>query len=201
MKHQWNLAKQWILIILIGAILTGCGIFSSPSTEDVGSPTPTPTEQGMMIVTEESHDNPCQGLTGDIEVQILVGPAEAVGLEPVTVGEIPFTVVSAGDSFLVEGGGQLESYTDLLTAEWGTYTVTFEGDTTVSGECVSTGENAELNLSVEMSGEQNVEIVYDGQTMNFPWSGTTQIDATLPVQEGAQSGGEGWNLILHLNQQ
>ena len=100
----------------------------------------------------------------------------------------------------MEGGGQLESYSDVLSAEWGTYTVTFEGDTIVNGACVSTDGSAVLNLVVEMTGEQNVEITIEDTQMNYPWSGTTQIDARLPIQEGAQQEGEGWILILHLDQ-
>lgn len=152
-----------------------------------------------MVAAEGSSVNRCEGLAGSLDLQILVGPSEAVGLEPFSVGEIPFTVVREGDSYKVEGGGTLESYSDVLTAEWGTYTVTFEGDTSVRGECVSIDDTATLTLVVEMTGDQNVEIVYDGTEMNYPWSGTTQIEASLPAQDGAQQEGEGWILILHLN--
>ena len=119
---------------------------------------------------------------------------------PVTLGEIPFNILSTGDSYIVEGGGPLEYYSDVLSAAWGTYSVTFEGDTNVSGECVATGEDAQLILAVEMTGDQNVEIVYEGTQMNFPWSGTSQIEVTLPVINGAQQQGEGWLLTLNLIQ-
>jgi len=151
------------------------------------------------VVAEGSLVNRCEGLAGSLDLHILVGPSEAAGLEPFSVGEIPFTVVREGDSYKVEGGGTLESYSDVLTAELGTYTVTFEGDTSVRGECVSIDDTAKLTLVVEMTGDQNVEIVYDGTEMNYPWSGTTQIEASLPAQDGAQQEGEGWILILHLN--
>ena len=151
------------------------------------------------MVSETPSVNHCEGLKGYLELQILVGPAEAVGLEPVTVGEIPFSVVQGGDTYQVEGGGPLESFSDVLTAEWGTYTVTFEGDTSVSGDCISSDDTAILTLMVEMTGDQNVEIIYEGTQMNYPWSGTNQIETSLPVVDGAQQSGEGWIIILHLN--
>jgi len=202
MKNRGMMWKQWVIIILLGVSLVGCGIFSgseSDPTQDSG-PTPTPTGQGALVAPEDSSDSPCQDLAGRLEIQILVGPAEAVGLEPVTVGEIPFEVLKVGDTFLIEGGGQLDSYSDVLSAEWGTYTVTFEGDTTVNGTCISTDDDDVLNLVVEMTGDQNVEIIYEGTQLNYPWSGTTQIEAGFPIQEGAQQEGEGWILILHLDQ-
>lgn len=199
MSKMSRMRKNCTIIILLGGILAGCGISSSSNQLEIGSPTPTPTNQGGMVASESPSADRCEGLAGYLELQILVGPAEAVGLEPVTIGEIPFNIVQDGDSYQVEGGGPLESYSDVLTAEWGTYTVTFEGDTSVSGECISSDDTATLTLLVEMTGDQNVEIIYEGTQMNYPWSGTNQIQASLPVVEGAQQTGEGWILILHLN--
>jgi len=187
------------LMIFLGFNLTGCSMFTSPEQGVVEIPTATPTGQGGMVVPDNPPEDPCQGLAGKIELQILVGPSEAVGLEPVTVGEIPFVVENEGDFYKVKGSANLDSYSDVLSAEWGTYTVTFEGVTVVSGECISSGDDAKLNLNVEMTGEQNVEIIYEGTELNYPWSGTTQIDTTLPVEDGTQQVGEGWILILHLN--
>jgi hypothetical protein len=206
--ERWIMRRygsRWLLLInltLICSFLTGCGILSRTNLnpQPGSNPTPTATEiLGAQPGTKIPTQNPCQGLEGSLDLQILVGPSEAVGLEPVTVGEIPFVVLQEGDSYLVEGGGPLQSYSDVLTANWGTYTVTFEGDTIVTGECVLAGEEAGLVLTVEMSGDQNVEIIYEGTQMNYPWSGTTQIEASLPIQDGAQQQGEGWVLILHLN--
>ena len=197
-SNKW---RTWAVLIIIFLSSAGCGIFSRSATEppqDSG-PTPTPTNEGGMIGTESSPDNPCSELAGNIEFQILVGPSDAVGLEPLTVGEIPFMVTQEGGTYIVEGGGPLDAFLTFHNAAWGTYTVTFEGDTTIDGECLSSGDNAVLNLQVEMTADQNVEVVIEGQTMNYPWSGTRQIEVSLPIQEGAQQGGEGWNLILHLD--
>lgn len=197
--------KLHILFVLLLALssLVGCGIFtdSGSNTSQDSVPTPTPTEiTGVQQGEDDLTKDPCQGIAGDLKLEILVGPSEAVGLEPVTIGNIPFTVVGEGGMYSIQGGGPLESYSDVLSAEWGTYTVTFEGDITVSGECLSTGDDAELQLQVEMSGDQNVEIVYEGTQMNYPWSGTNQISATLPVRDGATAEGEGWLLTLNLDQ-
>lgn len=199
MRQQRKYLILVYLMIFLGFSFSGCGRLSSSEQEALKSPTPTPTEPSSVVAPDSQSGNPCQELTAKLELQILVGPSEAVGLEPVTVGEIPFVVLDEGNTYMVEGSSKLDSYSDVLSAEWGTYTVTFEGVTVVSGECVSSGDDAELNLNVEMTGEQNVEIIYEGTELNYPWSGTTQIDTTLPVEDGAQQVGEGWILILHLN--
>ncbi len=201
MRYSRNRLKIFILIVFTIVSLVGCGIISRSELDPVqdSDPTPTPTNQGGMVANESPSTNPCEGLAGDLKLDILVGPSEAVGLEPVTIGNIPFNVVGEGGIYTIQGGGPLESYSDVLSADWGTYTVTFEGDIFVSGECVSTGDDAELNLQIEMNGDQNVEIVYDGTQMNYPWSGTTQINAMLPVMDGATNEGEGWILTLNLD--
>ena len=60
----------------------------------------------------------CDGLGGNIEMQVLVGPSEVVGLEPLAIGTIPFTVRSDGEVNLIEGGGLID-YQDVLEKEWG----------------------------------------------------------------------------------
>ncbi len=200
MGQQKKFLTSLIIVIIFAFSVLGCSKSSSTEQEGEESPTSTPTESGGMVVASVTpSQNSCQGLSGKLELQILVGPSEAVGLEPVTVGEIPFMVVDEGGNYVVEGGGQLESYSDVLTAAWGTYTVTFEGDTFVSGDCTSSGAGAQLNLVVDMIAEQNVEIVYEGVQLNYPWSGTHQLDVALPVEEGAMAQGEGWVLTLILN--
>ena len=201
MESSGSRWKFLIVFLLIFSSMTGCGIFSRSEIEPLkdSDPTPTPTDQGGLVVTDNPTTNPCQGLTGTLKLEILVGPSEAVGLEPITLGNIPFSVNQEGESYTVDGGGPLEFYSDVLSAEWGTFTVTFEGNITISGECVSSGDDAELQLQIEMVGDQNVEIVYDGTRMNYPWSGSNQISATLPVADGATEVGEGWLLTLYLN--
>ncbi|MGC9385276.1 MAG: hypothetical protein ACP5D6_11810 [Kosmotogaceae bacterium] len=147
---------------------------------------------------DKSAENPCEGVSGTLELQILVGPSEVVGLTPTTVGQIPFNVVSDGNIYNIEGGGPFDYFVETESYEWGTYTVTFEGDALVKGNCVSTDLGGMLNVNVELIGEQNVEVVYEGISTNYPWSGTPQITVNLPLEEGAQQEGEGWVLILHL---
>ena len=197
-KISW---RTWSVLIIIILSSAGCGIFSRSTEElpQVSDPTPTPTTQGGIIPTKSSSGNPCHDLSGNIELQILVGPSEAVGLAPLTVGEIPFVVIREGDSYKVEGGGPLDAFIESHNTAWGTYTVTFDGDTMLNGECLFSDDDPVINIMVEMMADQNIEVVYEGQTMNYPWSGTRQIEVSLPILEGAQQGGEGWNLILHLD--
>jgi len=132
-------------------------------------------------------------------MQILVGPADAVGLEPVAVGIIPFSVVSEGEPYLVQGGGDIV-YSQVLEEEWGTYTVNLDMQSTVNGECVGTGGSEVLNVSIVSSGEQMVEVRAEGMQGDYPWSGTQVLDLSFPLVDGATAQGEGWTFVLHLSE-
>jgi len=177
----------------------GCSLFSNLGFTSSADATPTPTEFiGGVIVTPAEGQNPCEGLTGTLELQFLIGPSEAAGLSPYTFATIPFQVISEGNAYLVQGGGPVEYYEDILTADWGSFAVTFEGDTSVSGECVASEGDGTLAVSVEMAGQQNVVVTVDGMEYSYPWEGSPTVEATFPLIDGAQVGGEGWNLTLHL---
>lgn len=189
-----------VISLLLAAITVGCGLPSSQGTEDSTNATPTPTKiTGQVIVTPDNSQNICDGLAGTLEMQLLIGPSEAVGLSPYTFATIPFQVVQEGSIYFVEGGGAVEYYEDLLTADWGSFGVTFEGDTSVSGECIPSGEGGTLNVTVEMDGQQTVVVTVEGMETTYPWEGSPTVEASFPLAEGAQIDGEGWALILHLN--
>jgi hypothetical protein len=189
----------WILIILVIISTLGCNLLSSLGIGDGASeatPTPTILPGGSAGQTGE---NPCEGLSGSIELQLLVGPSEAVGLEPYTMASVPFEVTMDGEVYLVEGSGQTAFYQDVLEAEWGTYSVQFDGEIRISGTCVGAEAPGTLNLYLEMDGEQTVVVVVEGQEMTYPWAGMPTLMASFPIRDGAQQSGEGWTLILHLN--
>jgi hypothetical protein len=185
--------------LVIPAILTACSLFGSTgnqATQPVEA-TPTPTSvNGGAAASPTSEENPCEGLSGSLEMMILVGPSDAVGLEPVAVGDLPFSVVSEGRPYLVEGGGNL-NYEDMLTAEWGTYTVTMDMLAEVSGECVPDGQGS-LELNVTAQGEQLVEVEAEGFHGEYPWEGEQSLELAFPLEDGAQAQGEGWIFTLHL---
>jgi hypothetical protein len=131
-------------------------------------------------------------------MQVLVAPAEAVGLEPHAVGAIPFSVTTDKAPYLVQGGGDI-SYSDILVEEWGTYEVTLNTQTTVGGECVSGPSGGELQLALEMTGSQMLEVISEGFHGQYPWEGTIPFDLVFPLEEGASMEGEGWAFVLHLN--
>jgi hypothetical protein len=130
-------------------------------------------------------------------MQITVGPAEVVGLEPYSIGLIPFAVTTTEAPFLFQGGGPLDYY-DVLAEEWGTYEVTLTLDTAIQGECVDTEAGAELDLLIEMTGDQLVEVTADGFHGEYPWSGTQSMSMNVPLEEGAFIEGEGYIFVLHL---
>jgi hypothetical protein len=120
-----------------------------------------------------------------------------VGLEPVAVGSIPFSVTTDQPPYLVEGQGPI-AYEDTLVREWGTYAVTMDMDGTVQGECLGNSGGEALDLIVELAGEQMVVVDAEGFHGEYPWDGTASVPAQLPLEEGATAEGEGWAIVLHL---
>jgi len=181
-----------ISVILLFVI--ACG-FSSEITV-----TPTPTTVGSgPIITPSLTVNGCESLSGSFEMQVLVGPADAVGLEPVAVGDIPFSVVTEDAAYIIDGSGVI-SYADILEMEWGTYAVSMDMEASVSGTCSGEAGSEALNVTFQISGEQMVEVRAEGFEGDYPWSGTQALDLYYPLEEGAIAGGEGWSFVLHLRQ-
>ena len=195
-----NRKKSFCLfgMVIFCLSLAGCSVFSNVNPDAGGSPTATPTMAEVILITDVPESHPCEGLSGTLELQVLVGPSEVAGLKPTSVGEIPFDVIADGEIFIISGGGPMDYFVETESYEWGTYTVTFEGDTTVTGDCVSQDNDGVLNLYVELIGEQNLEVNYEGNITNYPWSGVPQMTVNLPLEDGAMQEGEGWVLILHL---
>ena len=189
---------SWTIFLLVCSLITSCNLTSGAGGGTIATPTPTTPPDGG-VGQPEQQNNPCEGLTGTLELQLLVGPSEAVGLTPFTMANVPFTVMGEGDVYLVQGNGPVEYYEDVLEAEWGSYAVQFEGETTVSGTCVADGASGTLNVYLQMEGEQTVVIVVEGMETTYPWAGTPSVTASFPIEDGAQQSGEGWALILHLD--
>lgn len=185
-------------MVIFCSSLVGCGVYSNVKPDAGQSPTATSTMAGGVFVTDIPEKHPCEGLSGTFELQILVGPAEAVGLKPTSVGQIPFDVIPDGEIFTIRGGGPMDYYVETEKHEWGTYTVTFDGDVVVRGDCVSRDNGGMLNVNVVLNGEQNIEVNVEGNISNYPWSGVPQMTVNFPIEDGATREGEGWVLILHL---
>ena len=228
MKQRNTGFWKLVLVLFLAALLAACGGTPVPQTATAtqpppaepsvatatvaepvpaaeaatATPTPTPTAGPVVIppTPTPSVASRCQGLSGTLEVQVLVGPAEAVGLEPVAVGDVPFAVTTEQAPYLVQGQAPI-TYEAVLEEEWGTYTVNMDLDMAVSGECMGSDGNEQLDLLLEMSGEQFVEVQAEGFHGEYPWSGTQTRDLSFPLQEGATAEGEGWVVVLHLGSQ
>jgi hypothetical protein len=193
-----------IFILFVFILIAGCSA-STGTPQEVNTQTPasiskpTSTVVGRVSVTPPSSVDKCEGIGGTIEMQVLVGPAEAVGLEPLAVGSIPFSVVSGESINLLQGSGSI-SYQDVLEEQWGTYTVDLDLETEITGECANDEENGMLNMTIDMSGEQFVEVIAQGFHGEYPWSGSHSINLSFPLVEGASAEGEGWQFVLHLNE-
>jgi len=160
------------------------------------TPTSTPTVEAGGAGGATPSDSRCAGLAGELEIQVLVGPAEAVGMEPVAVGRVPFAA-TAEPPYVVQGQGPI-SYDDVLGAAWGTYAVTMDLDFVVEGECSGQEGGEQLDLLLEMTGEQLVVVDAESFQGEYPWSGTQTLDLTFPLEDGATAEGEGWVVVLHL---
>ncbi len=174
----------------------------TPTTALVSTPTPTatPTVAAAPAATEQpTTASRCERLSGQLEIQVLVGPAEAVGLEPVAVGSVPFAVTGLGQPYPITGQAPV-SYEATLTQAWGTYTVTMDLDVSVQGECSGAPGNERLDLVLEMTGEQLVVVDAEGMYGEYPWSGTHTRKVSFPLEDGAQAEGEGWIIVLHLSE-
>ncbi|MCJ7624104.1 MAG: hypothetical protein MUO76_11420 [Anaerolineaceae bacterium] len=206
-------SKRWVLLftaILMISIIA-CSLIPG---ENIEQPTPTPTGEasevpaaitptstpttpaGSGLITPDS--NRCEGLSGTIEVQVLAGPAEAVGLEPYAVGDIPFSVTSSETPYTISGAGPIV-YEDVLVKDWGTYTVTMDVEISIEGECTPSEDNATLQLTLTMIGEQFVIVDAQGFYGEYPWAGTHTFDLNFPLEEGASVEGEGFAFVLHPN--
>jgi hypothetical protein len=183
------------------------------------SPTPTPTPFPTNIATEEAlpTDTPtptpvpvidvqstptapasrCDGLSGTLELQVLVGPADAAGMDPLAVGSAPFSVVTSQPPYLVQGGGPI-SYDKVEKFDWGTYSVSLYMDTTISGECTGFGGSETLDLVLEATGEQMLVVDASNFHGEYPWEGTNSFELTLPLTDGASVQGEGYIFVLRL---
>lgn len=172
----------------------------TPTPRPVATLTPTPTPAPVVIdrsPTPAPHGI-CAGMSGFLEVQILVGPAEAVGLAPHAVGNLPFSFSADGPPYRISGSGAVE-YADVLSEEWGTYTVSLAMQGVITGECVESDATATLNMHIELSGDQLVEVNAEDFQGSYPWSGTHAFDLAFPAEEGATASGEGWSFVLHLS--
>lgn len=194
-SRTFTFTGLWAILTIL--LISACGN-STPSATQQSGPTPTPT--GIAAVdpaTPTALPSVCEGLSGELEIQVLVGPSEAVGLTPYAVGSIPFVVTKTDQAYLIEGSGSFE-YGDVLGADWGTFEVTMEMSGTIEGKCTTDHESAELDMFLEMTGSQQMIVTVDGYSQTYPWEGTLPFDLTFPLEEGAAREGEGYAIVLHL---
>lgn len=196
MRGMWKINRKLMIIFLSSLVMFGCG----RSIESIVEPavTSTPTELAEVLLSPEQETNRCAGLAGSLEMQVMVGPSEVVGMEPVAVGQIPFSVVSQEGIYRIDGGGPLNFDEQVFEAEWGTYTVNFSADSDITGECKVLDAGEVLQMTIVMDGEQMVTVRADGFQGDYPWSGTRELAVSFPVEESSTQSGEGWMLVLHL---
>jgi hypothetical protein len=186
-----------LLFLFTLAAITSCSSVQPVSPDYRATPTPTEIIQ-IVPPTQTGAPSLCAGLVGEIEVQMLVGPAEVAGLEPQTAGSIPFTVTAAETPYTIQGAGDLEYYDEILVEDWGTYEVTMNAQITIDGDCTETDSKGTLSMALEMTGNQLVKVTSPDFNAEYPWEGTVPFDLVFPLEEGASFDGEGFSFVLHL---
>ena len=192
-----NFHRRVFLMVLLILVLSSCWSQSAPINNPTVTPTPTQVNQ-EVLPTNTPVPSECLGLVGELEIQVRVGPADAVGLEPHSVGYLPFAITTEKEPYLIQGSGDL-NYNDILVDEWGSYEVTMTMAGTISGTCVSDGAGGLLTMDLELAGTQLVVVISDGFSANYPWEGTTPFFLSFPLEEGSSIEGEGYVIVLHLN--
>jgi hypothetical protein len=186
-----------ILVTLSCNFLIPEGSDQAPNGPDITEATPTPTPSGGFYPEDPiDEDSVCAGLQGALIAKVLIGPAAAVGLEPIDIATIDFTV-SPVEPYVVTGQGQSSSPPQVLTEEWGTYTVSFDMNFTVTGTCIDEGDGL-LLLEIDMSGTQLVEVEAEGFHGEYPWSGDHTLKLEFPLESGYSHSSEGWEITLIL---
>ncbi len=155
------------------------------------------------ILTEDPDDptfnpNICNGLSGNLEMQVKVGPAEVAGLEPLGIGTIPLYVEPSAGAYKVSGYGIID-FQDQLDKDWGFYVVTFDSTATLNGLCIGDENSGVLEVTVLTEGEQLVQVFVGETEWSYPWSGEYTFDLEFPIEDGAVVSGEGWAFVLHLD--
>ena len=194
-----------IFLVLVCISCTASPVNNATPTATTQAPgisaqkTPTQAMMGGATITPTQSVDICAGLGGSLEMQVLVGPADVVGLEPVAIGTIPFSIVSDEGTNIAQGSGPI-TYENVLQEVWGTYTVSFDMEAAVSGDCEASEQGGVLNLTISTTGEQLVEVEAEGFQGSYPWAGAPEINISLPIEEGATAEGEGWVFVLHLSE-
>ena len=156
-------------------------------------------EMDEIFPDDPSAGSICNGLSGNFEMKILVGPAEAVDLTPFGIGSIPFSFEFDQGLYLVNGVGTID-FEDELEEVWGTYTVFFDMLGVIDGVCTQNDDGAVLDITFNMTGDQVFIVDAPGMLQEeYPMSFDYEYDYSFPVVDGATESGEGWALILHLD--
>jgi hypothetical protein len=187
-----------ITLAVFTLCLACCGRSNaSEPIQPVPSATPTATVAPVLQPEPTHPTSICQGLSGAIELQVLVGPA-AESMSLLAVGAIPFQAIGNSAPYSIKGGGPI-NYQETLSKEWGTYTVMMDLDTQLEGACTESNGDGMLHAILTMSGSQNVQVRSEGLNQDYPWQGSETREMNLPIQDEATAQGEGWMCVLHLD--
>jgi hypothetical protein len=198
MRQSTRTFMKLVILFAVALFLISCNpriSEDSTSIPEVATPTATSTPS-LGLATEEKEQSVCDGLSGQLLVEVLIGPAEAVGLEPIELAVVDFSA-SEVEPYLVLGSGASASPPQVLTEEWGTYTVSFDMNFGITGVCQEEGDG-HLLLDLTMDGNQLVVVEAEGFHGEYPWAGSETFTLDFPLQDGYEYAGEGWKITLIL---
>ena len=207
--------NPWIslLIGILILFLPACGPASVPKKVTTPTPTATPTLQPPPAkdTPTPAQQSACEGLEGELEVQLVLPYAAAADLDPIAAGTLSLTIDPETD--LVQGHGHI-SYdeTQTWTDEEGKETteVFLELDLQLEGVCNegSNGEELQFTLDAVHQEEQgSTTCAYPpGECKDSPVMGPLEqsFDLEFPLEDGYTVEREDWTtwtFVIHLPNQ
>jgi hypothetical protein len=183
--------------------------FTPPPVPNLPTETVTPlpistNDPNAVVATEAPSETPkssgvsrCYGMVGRIEVRAVVAEAAGLGLDPFSIGEIPFEITSQYAPYRVAGKSKLV-YKNKTEEDWGTYKGDINLMGSISGQCLTGDKDGELHINISINGSQLVVIRSKGYNKQIPWSGGVSIPLIFGHSEGYTMAGEKWLFILHM---
>ncbi len=183
--------------------------FTPPPVPNLPTETVTPlpiatNDPNAIVAAETPTEGPknsgvsrCYGMTGRIEVRAMVPEAAGLGLDPFSIGEIPFEVTTSYAPYRVAGRSKLV-YKDKTEEDWGTYKGDINLMGSISGQCLTGDKDGELHINISINGSQLIVIRSKGFNKQIPWSGGVSVPLILGHSEGYSMAGEKWLFVLHM---
>jgi len=212
--------RLWLLLLILGAILSLAACAPSPTPEEAATPMPTATPTPTLLPPSPTststptgqpplrQDTPtpllpglCDDLGAEIEVRLILPYAAAAELDPIAAGYVPLSVTTDQEAHTVRGTGHI-SYDEMQTwiddAGKTTAEVFLELDMRLDGECVEDATGAGLHLTLNAVHQEEQGATTCGyppgsckhSPIIYPYEESFELE--FPLVDGATVQRENW---------